>query len=110
MRKTYPLHVEGKNPDRLLDAAKHDIRKYLKRERAKQLPVDANFWEFDCKSGADQASAAEVPVGELIASVDALVKDGASSFYVEVLAKPGVRTVRDADASGNDAMDDFGDE
>ena len=33
MRKTYTLNIEGKNRDRLLEASKHDIRKYLKRER-----------------------------------------------------------------------------
>ena len=33
MRKTYPLRPEGKHPDRVLDAVKHDIRKYQKRER-----------------------------------------------------------------------------
>ena len=38
MRKTFPLHIEGKHPDRLLDATKHDIRKYLKRERSRALP------------------------------------------------------------------------
>jgi hypothetical protein len=37
LKKTYSLNLEGKNRDRLLDAAKHDIRKYVKRERAKAL-------------------------------------------------------------------------
>lgn len=35
MRKTYLLNIEGKNRDRLLDASKHDIRKYVKRERSR---------------------------------------------------------------------------
>ncbi|MEY4436090.1 MAG: hypothetical protein RL175_1045, partial [Pseudomonadota bacterium] len=30
MKKTFQLHVEGKHPDRLLEAIKHEIRKYLK--------------------------------------------------------------------------------
>ena len=33
MKKTFQLQVEGKHPERLLEAIKHDIRKYLKRER-----------------------------------------------------------------------------
>jgi hypothetical protein len=33
MKKTYPLNTEGKNRDRLLDAIKHDIRKYVARQR-----------------------------------------------------------------------------
>ena len=28
MKRTYQLHIEGKNRDRLLDAARHDIRRY----------------------------------------------------------------------------------
>jgi hypothetical protein len=31
MKKTFKLHVEGKNNDRVLDAIKHEIRKYVKR-------------------------------------------------------------------------------
>lgn len=109
MRKTYPLHVEGKNPDRLLDAAKHDIRKYLKRERAKALPADVDYWDFDCKSGSTPADAVVVKPGELIASIDALVAEGATSFYVEVLAKPGVRPPRPEGAAA-EADDLDGDE
>ncbi|MDO8262181.1 MAG: DUF6172 family protein, partial [Gallionella sp.] len=51
MRKTYQLNIEGKNRDRLLEAAKHDIRKYVKRERARALPEGVDFWDFDCKFG-----------------------------------------------------------
>ena len=35
MKKTYALQVEGLHPDRRLDAIKHEIRKYLRRERGK---------------------------------------------------------------------------
>ena len=94
MKKTYALKVEGKNRDRLLDAAKHDIRKYVKRERARALPAGVDFWDFDCKLGADQASAAPLHFASLIASVDALAKEGADTFYVEVVTKHGHRTAR----------------
>ena len=47
MRKTYPLNIEGKNRDRLLDASKHDIRKYVKRERSRPLPEGVDYWDFD---------------------------------------------------------------
>lgn len=96
MKKTYALIIDGKNRDRLLDAAKHDIRKYVKRERARALPVGVDFWDFDCKLGADQASAAELHFASLITSVDALAKDGADTFYVEVVTKHGHRTARPA--------------
>lgn len=94
MRKTYPLRPEGKHPDRVLDAVKHDIRKYQKRERRRELPAGAHFWDFDCRFGADQDSAQTVHPGELIGLVDALAKAGAPQCYVELLAKPGVRQPR----------------
>lgn len=105
MKKTYQLNIEGKNRDRLLDAAKHDIRKYLKRERAKALPKGVDYWDFDCKSGASDAAASEVPVADLIKSIDEIVKDGAPQFYVEVVAKGGVKVPR----ARNEGDDDFAD-
>jgi hypothetical protein len=101
MKKTFQLKVEGKNRDRLLEAAKHDIRKYFKRERAKALPKGVDFWDFDCKSGASEATATVVLVGDLIKSIDEILKDGGDQFYVEVLAKGGVKVARPV----NDAMD-----
>ena len=94
MKKTYTLNIEGKNRDRLLDASKHDIRKYVKRERAKPLPAGVDFLDFDCKAGSSDEVAAPVHFAEIMATVDALVKDGADQFYVEITSKPGHRTAR----------------
>ena len=58
MRKTFQLHVEGKNRDRVLDAVKHEIRKYIKRERRRDLPEGADFWDFDCQFGRTTEDAA----------------------------------------------------
>ena len=91
LKKTYSLEVEGKNRDRLLDASKHDIRKYVKRERAKPLPEGADFLDFDCKLGASQAETAPVHFAALMAAIDALLADGSHQFYVEVAAKFGHR-------------------
>lgn len=89
MRKNYPLRPEGKHPDRVLDAVKHDIRKYMKRERRTPPPEGADFWDFDCRLGLDQDSAEPLHVAELMPRLDALAKAGAASCYVELLAKPG---------------------
>ena len=94
MRKTYTLNIEGKNRDRLLEASKHDIRKYLKRERNKTLPAGVDYWDFDAKSGVDEASAVAVPYADLFRSIDALLAGGGDQFYVEVLSKPGQRSVK----------------
>ena len=94
MKKTYVLDVAGKNRDRLLDASKHDIRKYVKRERARSLPAGVDFWDFDCKLGSTEATSASVHLAALIAAADGLAKDGAESFYVEVVTKHGHRLAR----------------
>jgi hypothetical protein len=91
MKKVYALQVEGKNPERVLEATKHDIRKYVKRCRKVSLPADVDFWDFDCKVGADKDSAASVHLAELIAQLDAVAKAGHASAYVEVEAKNGHR-------------------
>ena len=95
MKKTFPLVVEGKNPDRLLDATKHEIRKYLKRERNRALPEGVDFWDFDCRFGASAETAVVAHVAELIGLIDAAAKNGDTAFYIEILAKHGKRKPRD---------------
>ncbi len=99
MRKTYPLTLDGKNRDRLLDASKHDIRKYFRRERGKPLPAGADVWQFDTRVGLDEASATQVRESELIATINTLTAGGAAQFFVEIVARPGKRTRPDAEAA-----------
>ena len=91
MKKTYPLRPEGKHPDRVLDAVKHDIRKYFKLERSRPVPEGADFWDFDCQVGAAAYSAEVVRVGAVIEAVDAVAHSGADAVYVEIVSKHGVR-------------------
>ncbi|APW43622.1 DUF6172 family protein [Rhodoferax saidenbachensis] len=95
MKKTFPLAVEGKNTDRLLDATKHEIRKYLKRERSRALPEGVDFWDFDCRFGTTADNAVVAHVAELIGLIDGAAKDGSPQFYIEILAKHGIRKPRD---------------
>ena len=94
MKKNFPLHIEGKNPDRVLEAVKHEIRKYFKRERNRALPKEVDFWDFDCKVGLSTESAEVVKVSAVVESLDALAKEGAASVYVEILSKHGIRVIR----------------
>lgn len=91
MRKTFQLHIEGKNRDRVLDATKHEIRQYLKRERRKTLPEGADYWDFDCRFGSSEANAATVHLSTITALIDSVAQQGGSSFYLELLAKPAKR-------------------
>lgn len=103
MRKIYLLRPEGKNPDRILEAVKHDIRKYIKRERRRELPEGANFWDFDCRFGADKDSAQTVHPAELIGLLDTLANAGGEQCYVELLAKPRTRQSRPVGETTGDA-------
>ena len=106
MKKTFKLNVEGKHPDRVLEAVKHEIRKYVKRQRRVPLPEGVDFWDFDCRFGTSQENAAVVHFATITALIDAVAKgDGAGgsgggsgvkgdSFYLELLAKSGVRKAR----------------
>ncbi|MDP3702340.1 MAG: DUF6172 family protein [Hylemonella sp.] len=94
MRKTYPLQPEGKHPDRVLEAVKHDIRKYVKRQRRVALPQGVDFWDFDCRVGLSADTAAPVHFGNLIEQIDVAAQAGATAVYVELLVKNGQRQAR----------------
>ena len=102
MRKTFPLRAEGRHPDRVLEAVKHDIRKYIRRERRRELPEGADFWDFDCRFGAAKDSAEAVEVTALTARLDALAHAGAEQCYVELLARPAVWQRRPPGANAPD--------
>lgn len=51
MKKTFDLTHEKIKYPRMVEAAKKDVRKYIKRERKKTLSGGVHFWDFDCKFG-----------------------------------------------------------
>ena len=94
MKKTYQLQVEGKHPDRWLESIKHEIRKYLRRERRRALPAGVDFWDFDCRFGETEGSSEIAHVASLIERIDQVVQAGGKQFYIEILAKHGIRQPR----------------
>lgn len=103
MKKTFKLNIEGKHPERLLEATKHEIRKYVKRQRRVPLPAGTSFWDFDCKFGPSEASAVVVEFAEITDLINAIVADKGDAFYLELLAKPGVRSPRPPAAAISDS-------
>jgi hypothetical protein len=111
VRKTFKLQVEGKNPDRVLDAIKHEVRKYVKRQRRVPVPAGVDYWDFDCKFGASEETAEPVHLSEIITRMDAAVAEGAAQCFVELVAKDGHRRVRPAGETSAPAADfDEGDD
>ena len=88
MKKIFKLTDEKKHEDRVLEAVKHEIRKYVKREKKKKLEDAQNtYWDFDCKIGATSESAKVVEYDDLIKALDEVKATGATECYVEILAK-----------------------
>jgi hypothetical protein len=88
MKKIFKLRDEKKHEDRVLEAVKNELRKYVKREKKKKL-ADAKmtYWDFDCKIGASLDTAEVVTFEALIKALDAIKETGATECYVEILAK-----------------------
>lgn len=109
MKKTFKLsHPKIKYP-RLIEAAKNEAKKYLKRERSKALPKGADFWGFDCKFGANEQDALPIHVAEINAHISAAESQAWEAFYLEIIAVPANRVARPASASEEDELDDFDD-
>ena len=81
----------------MYENVKSDIRKYIKRERGKELPEDVDFWDFACKFGPTSEEAKEVHHTEISKRIDSAEEKQLTSFYVEILAKPGHRAKKDKD-------------
>ncbi len=111
MKKIFPLSIEGKNRDRVVEAVKNEIRKYIQRERRKTLPEGFDFWDFDCRFGLTADAAEQAHEAGLTALINASVAAGAAQVYVELLAKPAARTLKPktfdaADALNSDSLSD----
>lgn len=92
MKKTFQMtHPKIKLP-RLVEAIKHEVKKYLQRERRKPLPPDVDFWDFDCRFGADEASSEPIHVADINKAISRAEEQQFLSFYLEILAKPGRRS------------------
>ena len=99
MKKTFPLHVPGKEDRRVVEMINLELTKYVKRERRKTLPPEMNFWDFQCRVGSGSASATPFPLPEVPKAVEAVAAAGAAEVYVEILASPGFREKRSSPPS-----------
>jgi len=96
MKKTFPLHVPGKEDLRVVQAIKLELTKYVKRERRKTLPPEVDFWHFNCKVGVSNETAVSTSLPDISANLDGMAASGAAEVYVEILATPGFREKRNS--------------
>lgn len=88
MKKTFQLTDPKKAPARQVEAVKNEINKYIAREKRKELPAGADYWDFDCRMGATPENTSVIFVNEIKPKIDKYVADGKESFYLELLVKP----------------------
>ncbi len=95
MKKTFVLSHPKKALPRLVESYKYEVKKYLKRERNKALPKDADFWDFDCRYGVDEQSAKAIHLATINKHIDKAEQQKLESFYLEILAKPATKPETD---------------
>lgn len=91
MKKTFALSHPKIQLPRLVEAIKYEVKKYIKRERNKPLPEGVDYWDFDCKYGKNETSAEAIHLSSINKHIDQAEEEKLDSFYLEVLAKPGIR-------------------
>ena len=91
MKKTFKLEDGRRHPDRIIDAIKHEVRKYIKREKKKKLPEDTDFWKFECKSAINGEEPQTLEFIDITKAIDEAAASKAESLYLEIIAKATVK-------------------
>ena len=105
MKKTFKLTHPKIKYARLVDTVRRDVKKYIKRERRRELPEGSDFWDFDCKFGPTAEEAEEVRLADIGKRIDAAEEQQLKSFYVEIIARPANRTDNPYELSKSDDND-----
>lgn len=92
MKKTFRLTHPKIKYARLVDTVRRDVKKYVKRERKRELPEGADFWDFDCKFGPTAEESEVIPLADIGTAIDAAEEQQLESFYIEILSRPANRT------------------
>ena len=87
MKKTFILNHPKKKYPRLIESAKNDIRKYIRRERKKELPEGMDYWDFSCKFGSEEANAETIHLSAIDEQINKIEENGEEQFFVEVIAE-----------------------
>jgi len=87
MKKTFKLSHERIKRPRLVDAIKHEVKKYIKRERRRDLPEGSDYWDFDCRYGIDEANSEVIHITEINKFISQAESEQLDTFYLEIMAK-----------------------
>ena len=88
MKKVFKIKQEKLQPDRAVDAIKNELRKYIKREKKKDLPNKKTmYWDFDCKFGKTADLSEVCTFDEVLTQLSSIVANEWNECYIEVMAK-----------------------
>jgi hypothetical protein len=87
MEKTFSFKQEKIDPARQVEAIKHEVKKYIDREKRKTLPEGFDMWRFDCRFGFTEDTAEVIKFMDIRACISRAFDEGKDSFYLEILAK-----------------------
>ena len=91
MKKTFQLTHPKIKPARLFETVRRDLKRYLKRERGKELPEGFNAWSFDCRFDSTAEEASVIDVADIGQAINEAEAEQLESFYIEILARPDSR-------------------
>jgi hypothetical protein len=88
MKKLFKIKQEKLKPERAVDAIKNELRKYIKREKKKDLPNKKTmYWDFDCKFGKDASVSLDCDFDHIIEELSNVLLAGWDECYIEIIAK-----------------------
>lgn len=96
MKKTFKLTDPKKTFERQVDWVKHEIKKYVVRERRKPLPEHVDYWDFDCMIGENETNPTAIKLSEINRSIDKITANKKTSFYLEIHVKAGLKQKKTA--------------
>jgi hypothetical protein len=91
MKKTFPLQAPGKDDARVRDKIRHEVNKYVRRERRKEVPEGFAQWEFQCRVGPSPEEAQPRELKEVAGAIDAVALTGVPAVFIEIIAVPAQR-------------------
>ena len=87
MKKRFALTDIKKSPERVLEGIKSEIKKYIRREKNKPLPKDADFWKIDCRFAKNDEELQEIRFEDVKKCINEASEESCESFMIELLAK-----------------------
>jgi len=94
VKQSFQLDIPNRHRDRLLEASKHTVRKYVARQRRAPLPPGSDYWDFACRFGSTEQEATDVHFSTLIALMDSAAGRGENTFFVSIRGHAVVRGPR----------------